>query len=429
MKTTHKVGALLLGSLMLAAAAPKEMLLKAKDQANLGKAVRSYYEAYNKSEGISKAKASLAESIKKLEKKLSKKAKHEVSLLASPEDLKEIFSASKEYPKRSPTGRITDFAPDTFFGTPVKYSLLAPKGYKASKGSMPLVLIVPSESEKPGESQISPETELEEEWMLGELRNEAIIAALEMPEDPSLWAGSGGDQLGGLETVMFALRQIRQDYNVDSDRIFLAGHGQGVAAAAEVANIFPYIFAGVIGRSGDLGATSPANFRNLPSFFAGGGSGVTSFADAAAELGYENVTVKPDARLEDVWGWIKKTTRIANPAAVTFVPSSNIGGCYWLTAEGFDPEAEEKPEIQAEIDREKNVIAITSKGIASVTVMLNDALVDLDREVQVICNGVDHKDTFQRNLTTALDQFFNSNDAGRIYTAYQLYDLPEPKQD
>jgi len=429
MKTTQKLGALLLGTALLAAAAPIEMRLKPKDQENLGKEVRAYYDAYNKSDGIAKAKASLAEALAKQNKKLSKKAKEEVDLMASPEDLAAIFTASKEYPKRSPTGRITEFSPDTFFGEPVNYSLLAPKSYKASKGAMPLILIIPGESEKPKETQLSPKAELEEEWMMGELRDGAIIAALEMPEDLSLWSGAGGDQLGGLETVMFALRQIRQDYAIDADRIYLAGHGAGVAAAADIANVFPYIFAGVIGRAGDLGPTSPANFRNLPTLFAGGGSGVTAFADAAGTLGYDNVTVKPEARLEDVWKWVQATKRDSNPSAITFAPTTNIGGCYWLTADGFDPEAEDKPEILAEIDREKNAIVITSKGVLSVTLMLNDALVDLDKEVLVICNGVDHKDTFQRNLTTALEQFFNSNDPGRIYTTYQLYDLPEPKTD
>ena len=38
---------------------------------------------------------------------------------------------------------------------------------------------------------------------------------------------------------------------------------------------------------------------------------------------------------------------------------------------------------------------------------------------------MDHKDKFKRNLSTALDQYFRSNDAGRIYTNFQLYDLPE----
>ena len=45
--------------------------------------------------------------------------------------------------------------------------------------------------------------------------------------------------------------------------------------------------------------------------------------------------------------------------------------------------------------------------------------------VTVVCNGVEHKDTFGRNLSTALDQFYNSNDWSRVYTAFKVYDIPD----
>lgn len=422
MKLTRKLGMLLLGTALLAAAAPLEMRLKPKEQESLGKDVRAYYEAVAESDGIADAKSELGEAFQKHNEKLSKKAKEDVDLLASTEDLAAIFGYSREYPKRSPVGKVVEFSAETFLGIPVEYSLMAPKKYKPGKGSLPLILIIPDEGEDRAESA---REQIDIDWMLGELRDDVVIASLVMPADVGLWAQRGGDSMGGLETIMFALRQIRADYDIDSNRIFLAGHGAGVAAAVEIGNIFPYVFAGIIGRSGDVGETSPTNFRNLPTYFAGGGSGVTKFEEAAGKLEYKNVTVKPDARLEDVWKWVQSTVRNANPASISFAPTTPVGGCYWLSIEGFDPEAEDKPEITAEIDREKNVIAITSKGIRTVTLMFNDELVDLDREVLVICNGVDHKDKFKRNLSTALDQYFRSNDAGRIYTNFQLYDLPE----
>jgi len=423
MKLSRKLGTLLLGTALLAAATPLEMLLKPKEQEELGQEVREYYDAFEKGDGLAKAKSALAESLQKHNEKLSKKAKEDVDVLSSTEDLAAIFAFSREYPKRSAVGKVSDFSADTRIGFPVEYALLAPKSYKPGKGALPLVLIIPDEGD--GRAKMARK-QLDEDWMLGELRDGAVLAALTMPEDVSLWGKSGGgDKLGGLETVMFALRQICVDYEIDSDRVFLAGHGAGVAAAVDVANVFPFVFAGVIGRAGDLGDVAPTNFRNLPSYFAGGGSGVSRFAEAAGKLDYKNVTVKPAALLDDVWKWIQSTKRVANPTAISFAPTSQIGGCYWLSIDGFDPESEGKPEITAEIDREKNVIAITSKGIRSATLMFNDALVDLDREVLVICNGVDHKDTFKRNLSTALDQYFRSNDAGRIYTNYQFYDLTE----
>ncbi len=190
MKLTSKLGATLMGAALIAAASPLEVQLKEKDQEALGKEIRTYCDAYDKTEGVAEALRELGESIAKHNKKLSKKAKTDIDLLASPEDLAAMFALSKEYPKRSPSGKVNDFSADTFLGEPVQYELHAPKGYKASKGALPLILIVPDEGEK-------PEEHLNEDWTLGDLRNNAVIAALVMPKDPSLWSKRGGDVLGG----------------------------------------------------------------------------------------------------------------------------------------------------------------------------------------------------------------------------------------
>ena len=414
MKPTRRLALLLATAALVAAAAPREMLLKERDHSSLGKKIGEYYEARAEAKGISEAKADLAEAIAKLEKKLEKKDVDD--FLALHEDVAASFAASKSFDARPKLGKVTDETYSAFGRFDIEYSYHAPKGYKSKDGPLPLVLIVPGEGEEPGRH-------LDELWNLPDLRNGAILVALKMPDDPELWGVSGQGSVGGVETVMFALRAVRETFFVDVDRTFLAGHGAGVAAAAEIAAIFPYIFAGVVGRQGDLNELSPTNFRNLPCFFAGGGGNVTAFAEAAAELDYEGIDVQPDASEADVAAFLLETTRAANPASITFAPTTPIGSCYWLTAEGYDPE--EDPEITATIDREKNAIAITARGITTATLYLNDGLVDLGREVTVVCNGVEHKDSFGRNLEIALDQFYNSGDWSRIYTALKVYDLPE----
>jgi hypothetical protein len=427
MKTHRKIAALFLGAALMAAAPPIEALLKSTDQEKLGKLVTEYYDALAKKEGIAEAKTDLAEEITKWDEKLSKKEKEEVALLASPEDVEAIFAFSKVYDKSQRTGRVTDVEAPTFLkdsngeSIPVKYSYHAPKAYKASKGSVPLILIIPDDKDEPARC-------LDDQWLLSEIRNGAVIAAVQMPKDPSLWGVSGMGQMGGLETVMFALRDLTKNFAIDGDRVYLSGHGPGVAAAVNIANVFPHIFAGVIGRSGDMGETSPTNFRNLPCLFAGGGSNVSTFEAKARELNYESVTVNADARAEDVWTWIEANPRNANPAKISFAPTSQMGtSSYWVTASGYDLDAEVKPEITVEVDKAANRVEITSTGISTVTLWFNDAIVDLDRDVTVVCNGEEYTDTFGRSLSTALDQFFRSNDASRVYTTGKVYDLPEIK--
>jgi len=398
---------------LAAAATPREFLLKEKDHENLGKKIGAYYTAVAEKEGIASAKADVGEAIAKLNKKLSKKS--DVDLLGLHDDLSAAFTASISYSGRPKTGKVFDVEEEVR-GMALAYSMHLPKSYKANKGALPLIICIPDEGEDKGRH-------LDEEWNHPGLRGSVIMASLQMPEDVETWT----ERTGGLGAVMFGIRHMRDNYAIDPDRIFLAGRGAGVAAAGEIAAMFPFTFAGVIGRSGELGDTSPKNFRNLPCYFSGGGSKVTEFTDGAKDLGYENMTVDPGGNLDDLETWVTSTVRDANPSSITFAPTTPFGDCYWLRADGFDPE--ESPELTATIDREKNVIAITSKGISTANLWFNDALVDLSREVTVICNGVEHKDTFKRNLTIALDRYFLSNDASRIYTAAKGYDLPDAGTD
>jgi hypothetical protein len=421
MKRSNRFGlALALGLSLMAAVSPFELQLKEKDHKKIGESLTTYFEAVSEKSGIAKAKSGLKTVLEKVNKSLSKKAKEDVDVLSLTDDITASFLWAGIPEGRATVGKVKEFTFDSPFG-PIECAIHAPKKYKASKGPVPLILTIPEEGQKLGEH-------LNEDWMLGDLRDGAVIAALQMPKNVDLWSKSSMDPIGGLETIMFGFREIRQMYSIDPDRIFIAGRGDGVGAAANVASIFPYIFAGLIGRAGDLGETSPKNFGNVHAYFTGGGSNVSTFCDQAVELGYETVTNEPEGKLESVWEWVSTHSRIANPTKVDFeLKSPYAAQSYWISAEGFDPE--EEPIISGEIDREKNVIVITASNVSSVTLFFNDSLVDLDREVTVLCNGVEQKDTFSRSLTTALNQFYNSNDAGRIYTAFKSYDLPKLEEE
>lgn len=421
MKTPTKLAALLLGTALVAAAPPLEMLLSERDHKKIGELVQEYYQAVAEKEDIADAKAELGEEIVKLEEKFNKRRDDPVAFLEMTDDLRAIFTLAKEVDKRPPTGKVEEIEAPTFLPQPVKYAVHAPKGYKSSKGAVPLIIVIPDEGVEPARC-------LDDMWMLGEMRNEAVIACVEMPEDPGLWGASSNEPMGGLETVMFTLRDLNQKYLIDSDRVYLAGHGPGVAAAMDIGATFPYIFAGILGRSGDMGDTDPTNFRNLPTYFAGGGSNVSEFQAAARELEIDDmVTIDAEGRAEDAWSWIQSHPRNPNPEKISFAPTSQRGpSAYWIQVSGYDLELEEQPKITVTVDKEANRIDVESVGISTVTMWFNDAIVDLDREVVVVCNGEEYTDTFGRSLSTALEQYFRSNDPSRVYSAGQVYDLPEP---
>ena len=82
--------------------------------------------------------------------------------------------------------------------------------------------------------------------------------------------------------------------------------------------------------------------------------------------------------------------------------------------------------IQAEADREANRISVTGSGVASVTLFLNDELVDLERPVTIVLNGVEQTDVIPRSVDDMLRLLKRgTSDPGKFYVAAKTYDLPE----
>ena len=81
--------------------------------------------------------------------------------------------------------------------------------------------------------------------------------------------------------------------------------------------------------------------------------------------------------------------------------------------------------IEARIDQETNTVHIEALGINQVTLRFNDVLLDLDREITVICNGTSHRDLIPRSLRTTLEMIYKSgSDPGKVYVATRTYDIP-----
>jgi hypothetical protein len=223
---------------------------------------------------------------------------------------------------------------------------------------------------------------------------------------------------------MLSLKSAKLTHAVDVDRVFLAGFGEGVDAAMRISALFPHVFAGVIGRAGDIKGMEPTNFRNLPTFFAGGGEKCTAFEARAKEEGIENVRVEAAATEADLWEWMRAGGRHSNPAEVSLAPTHlNNRQAYWLTISGFDLDS--GPRVHARIDRESNTIHIDGEGISTVTVYFNDLLVDLSKAVTVVCNGLENEDYIPPNLKTMIDIAYSSGDSGRVYVGSHTYDLPQ----
>jgi len=305
----------------------------------------------------------------------------------------------------------------------ISYAVHAPPKYDPRSNAYPVCVIIPGLDDS---KVMKAETLLQEHWTDGDLRDEVILVAIDMPEETASWTerSTSDDKPGGIMTVMLSLAEVRRDFACDFDRFFLAGHGIGVPTASHLGNLFPHLFAGVIGRAGEAGEVACDNFRNLPTFFAGGGAQTTAFEEQAKQLGYDNCTAVANASDAEILNWMRAHPRQPNPTHVTLVPGSPIpNAAYWIGVPPTDAGGEAK--IEARADRESNTITVEGSGVASVTILFNDQLVDMSKPITVVVNGVSQENVIPRNLDTVLEYMFRGkSDPGRVYTAVKSYDLP-----
>lgn len=391
-----------------------DTLLKDSDHKKVGELMGACIEAYSEREGRRDAEAELKEAITK---KWSKAAKGRDPLSLS-DDLAAALWYANDYGKvkKIKKGRIDDFTvPLPMFGDDMvsDSAVWLPKKY-AVKSQYPLVLCVPDEGEK-------PEDHLNTHWAQSDLRDNAILIALDMPDDSEHWGDSGKP---GEAILMLALRDAREKFAIDFDRVFLAGRGPGVAAVMKIADRFSSRFCGIIGRTGDAADLQPENLSNVPCFFAGGGKLATDFAERTTGEGHAERVLKADGSVDDVWAWMQTVRRRSNPQEVFLIPGSPLpNSAYWLRVP--PKEYAEGARISAKADRASNTITIEATGVDACTLSFNDTLVDLDKPVKVICNGSVNEDLVPRNFQTMMTMIYGARcEPGRVYTAEKNYDIP-----
>lgn len=384
-----------------------DLVLKATDHRKLGKDVAAYWTARTEVEGIDESFSKLSTDIKKVDATLRKK--DQGPLLALVADWREIFwtaSQSILEDRKLKKGKITEEKS----AEPV-FTYWAPKKFSSKKGPAPIVLIVPDADQ-------TAQDVLETSWADEAIRGGAMLVVVSIEGDPATWSGDAG-----FAAVMGTFgRVIRTNmFGFDFDRIYLAGHGKGFAAAAATAAYFPHLFAGLIGR-GEIPSADPTNFRNVATYLGGGGESAT-FARGVEELGYGNSTTGEDSAAA-IWAWMQEHTRNSSPAHITFAPpTATSRSAGWVKVTGIDLDG--SPKVDAVADRASNTITITAKGVSIVDVYFNDVLVDLDQPVRVIVNGgTPHEDLFARNPKYMVDRAYDFGDWASVFTATASYDVP-----
>lgn len=407
------------------AVASRELALKDADHQKVGKLIGACIEAYVERKGQRDAEMELRDAIGK---KKWVKAAGKRDVLSLNEDLGAALYYAKNYSKVKGVkkGKIAGFeVPVGFYGEDfmAEYELWAPSKYKAKDGPYPLIICLPGGSNSPAEL-------IEQRWSSSEVRDNAIIVSVKMPENEAHWAGLGVQNdpknAGGIGILLSIFRHVHERYAIDFSRVYLVGEGAGgTDAAMRIANSFPDRFAAVACISGDAAEISPDNFANLPLYFAGGGSKATAFAKASKDAGLPEPTLAPEAKEADIWTWLKDNPRRSNPEELVLRAGSPFPNkAYWVEIPPSDGSTLTR--LEAKADRASNTITIQSEGVRSVTIYFNDVIVDLDKPVKVILNGLENEDLIPRNFSSMMEQIYKTrSDPGKIYTAFKKYDIPE----
>ncbi len=416
--------------LAVATTAGDELVLKEADHKSIGTALREVRDGKDAAK-TEKAKKNLVDTFTRIGK-AQKKPDAMQAALALTNDIGHALAFLDEHklPGGIKIGGISNGnfeVPSGAKSDKITYAVWTPKNYKPSGEPIPAIFFIPGTKEG---KNYAANPFLVENWVDPAIRDKALLVAVDMPEDTKLWgvlATDDGKQ-GGISYVMRTFGKIKELFAIDPDRTYIAGREIGVAVALKTAGMFPERFAGVIGQSGDAIEVAYDNYLDLPSFFAGGGTGCATFQEKTKAAGFDNCTIKQDGKDIDAFNWTQDHKRVANPTKVALVLGDPAPlQAYWVVC--ARQEVSPGTRVDAEIDRASNKLTIKAKNVRRVTIYFNDVMLDLDKPIKVSCNGVEHEEKVGRNLDD-LVTFVNRGicDIGRVYVASKSYDIPPAKE-
>jgi hypothetical protein len=329
------------------------------------------------------------------------KVERKGNLLASVPDLTEIFDNIFEYDR----GRALTIRKVTPKGYPA-HGLSVPKAYKNTDPVRSIVSI-------PGESGSGFTDGVE--WFKstwgGTTAEGDTLFHVVMPSEgldfdrmPDFMTEEGESvERKRIADLLMSLGETLRSYNLDRNRMFLDASKGNCAFALRFATYFPERFAGIILRH----PTAVDEIR------IGSLSGVPvlllSTAETAAvanalkgrfdELKDSKCTVL-EAKgsypfLEsaaDIEAWMDGVKRDINRSSLVIEPNHDqFHHLLWAAITRMDPvhtaALDKRPRIELTADRQQNRIVIDARGVESVFLMLNDSLIDLDKEFTMVING------------------------------------------
>ena len=341
--------------------------------------------------------------------------------LADPDLLEAVLASVRIDPKaKAKAGKVREltYSGGSFLGSPLRYAVRLPRDYErgGEPGGRPWPLVVSIPDAEEGAAR-----HLRERWTNRDLLEGAIILSPEMPADEAQWDRVMVDGApGGLAAILTSLRLVTEELSVDPNRIVIVGTGAGIGAALGAGSHAPQLFAGVACQQGDGGSAYAENFATLPVYFGGASVKAKEFQAECERLGFEHCTIEVAPSEAATVEWMLVQSRDPFPSEVRLrVGEPFPTRSYWLRVAPNDPDARAK----ARIETDQNAVHIDTQGVSLVTLYLSDRMVDLDRPIDVFCNGVPRTVSVKRSLSQTIELILDgTSDPGAVYVAELVID-------
>jgi pimeloyl-ACP methyl ester carboxylesterase len=256
------------------------------------------------------------------------------------------------------------------------------------------------------------------------------------------------------DLVVEAILDARRRFRIDSDRVFLAGHGEGGNAAFDLGTSRPDLFAGVIPIAGISDKYTPwywQNAKHVPMFVVNGELDRDTVSRNARDLtrmimryhdvvyceyvgrGYESFF----SEIHVLFDWMDLHRRTRFPGELdlrVLRPTDNR--FYWIDTYGLPPKTEEAnatllaggkgtigPMTLAAEFTEANSLTITKSGARTHVVWLSPELVDFEERFSVRKLGRQKfNDFLSPSAETMLEDLRLRGDREKMYTVRLVID-------
>jgi len=322
---------------------------------------------------------------------------------------------------------------------PVSYSVLLPIEYNPHHTYPMIVALRPSHL--PAQAELNWWGRYKRGPGQSQRRGYIVIAPEYLQKDQEKYQ----DNVTAHYAVIRSIRDARKRFSVDSDRVFLAGHGTGADAAFDIGMSHPGLFAGVIPIAGKTSAFNLhywQNAKDLPWYIVGGELDRDTLdhnslvVNRMMRHGYDVIYAEYIGRgyenyyeeIHNLFNWMELHQRLKYPKEFEekiLRPIDNR--FYWVRTESFPPQItrpvvvngnhriQAKPVSLNVSVKEGNVIYVKSGGKVN-TLWLSPEIVDYEQRLVVRIGGKQKFNDFLRpDMKALLDDFRNRGDRQKLF--------------